>query len=163
MTAPRTNTIGETISAHDGHEDLPRDPTAEDAPDLCYSTDEENYNYETLGEAMDALDGDQGLTEGLVIYEGEAHRNAPSYYFDVDSLIEQMGERACDDAGEWADTFPDLSKEQVAELDSMIKTWLDANVTATFYTVCNTRKLEVTTEMIAEYRGDAPAAEGGQS
>ena len=130
------------------------------ASDLCYSTDEENYNYETLGDALDALDGDQGLEEGDVIYEGEALRKAPSYYFDVDGLLEDMGERAHDDAGEWADTFPDLPKDKVAELDAIIKAWLDANLSATFYTVLNTRKVVVTAEMIAEYRGPAPTLQG---
>lgn len=130
------------------------------ASDLCYSTDEESYNYSDLHEVLTALDDQDALEVGSTFYEGEAHRNAPSYYFDVDSMLEDMGERAHDDAGEWADTFPDLPKDKVAELDAIIKAWLDANLSATFYTVLNTRKVVVTAEMIAEYRGPAPTLQG---
>lgn len=127
---------------------VPASVVQAEQPELCYSLDEEYFNYTDIEDVLQALGDQDALVEGATFYEGEAHRKAPSYYFDVDSLIESMGERAYDDAGEWADTFPDLPKAKVAELESIVKNWLDANVTHTFYTVLNTRKVTVTAEML---------------
>jgi hypothetical protein len=134
------------------------------APDLCYSLDEETFNYQDLADVLQALDDQGALVEGATFYEGEAVRHAPSYYFDIDSLIEGMGERAYDDAGEYADTFPDLTKEKSVELQTLIETWLDANVEVRFYAVRDTRKATVTADMLAEHRGasDASSQEGAQ-
>jgi len=122
--------------------------------DLCYSFNQEDYTLDCLGEVLQQLDDRGDLQEGVVFYEGEAVRHAPSYYFDVDDLLDGMRDRAYDDAGEWADTFPDLPKEKVAELKSLVSNWLDSNLTITFFTVRNERKVEVTAEMIASHKAD---------
>lgn len=121
-----------------------------DRPEPCYSFNEEDYTSGDLWEALQALEDRGDLTEGVAFYVGDADRKAPSYYFDVDDLLEGMGNRASDEAGEWADDFPDLTKEKTAELQAVVSAWLDANVSAAFFTVCNTRKVIVTAEMIAE-------------
>lgn len=125
------------------------------AEDKCYSTDEEVYQYETLGEAMDAIDGDFGLEDGQIIYEGDAVRRTPSHYFRMDHLLDNMSERANDEGGEWADGFPSLTKEKHDELDALIKGWLDANLTVGFYTVENVKRIEITQAMIDEYHAPA--------
>lgn len=127
-------------------------PVAPAEPEQCFSTDGEEYRYAELHEALEAIDTDEGLTEGRVIHQGDAVRKPASYYFSVDRLIDDMGERAYDDAGEYADTFPDLTKEKAAELQAIVETWLDANVDVSFYTVRNTREITVTAEMIQEHK-----------
>jgi len=119
-------------------------------PEQCFSTDGEEFRYTELHEALDSIDGDEGLTEGRVIHQADAVRQAASHYFSVDSLLEDIGERAYEDVGEYADTFPDLAKPKVAELQAMVAAWLDANVDISFYSVRNVREITVTADMIKE-------------
>ena len=120
-------------------------------PEPCFSFDEENYTEGDLGEALQQLEDRGDLVEGVVFYMGDVDRRAPSAYFVVRDMLDSMGERAADEAGEWADDFPALTKEKVAELNALISTWLDGNVPATFFTASNTHEVTVTAEMIADH------------
>lgn len=124
--------------------------------ELRYSLDEENYCYDDLAEALCRLDDDGNLVEGAVVYEGDALSPTASYFFSMDRLTEDLGERAYDECGEWAEDFPDTKTVKWNELEAIIKAWLDANVAVHFWTVTASRKIEVTAEMIAEH--NAPAA-----
>lgn len=124
---------------------------AESAVSTCYSLDEENFTYEDLYEVLAALDDQDALVEGAVFYEGTATHPKPSTFFSVDQLFEGMSESAYDECGEWAEDFPDVSVEKKRELESIIKAWIDANVSLTFWIVRDARKVEVTAEMIAEH------------
>lgn len=119
--------------------------------DKCYSINEEEYCYDNLSDALVALEENDGFVAGAVIHEGDAHKEPPSHYFDIDRLFEDMGERACDECGEWAEDFPDVSKEKVKELEKLIADWLDANIAVNFYTVKNVQPIVITEEMIAEH------------
>lgn len=121
-------------------------------PEKCYSTNNEDFNHSSLWEALEQIEGDDGLTVGRVVYEADANRRAAGYYFDIDLMLEQMGEHAHEQGGEYADDFPDVSPDKKAELQKLISDWLDANVNVNFYTVNNRTEIAVTAEMIAEHR-----------
>ena len=54
----------------------------------------------------------------------------PSQFVNVDRMLEEMGEAACDEFG--AEDFPDLSHEKQRELVKLIEDLLDAHVDMTF-------------------------------
>lgn len=118
----------------------------------CYSTNNEDFNHDSLWEAMEELDGIDGLEVGQTVYEADATRHPAGYYFDIGHMFEQMGERANDHGGEYADDFPDVSPDKQAELEKLIRAWLDANVKVNFYTVRNSKEITITEEMILEHR-----------
>ena len=127
---------------------------------IVYSVDEENFIFDDINEALDRLDCDGYLEEGATLYEGDAIQRTPSEYFRLDSMLEDMGERASDEAGEWADTFPDLSHAKRAELQTLIANWIDANVDVNFWSIKGkVREITVTAEMISEFRGDTAGKE----
>ncbi|MNX74672.1 hypothetical protein D3C86_1061180 [compost metagenome] len=139
----------------------PQAGTGEATTGLCYSLNEEDYTYDDLHEVLAALDDQGALVEGAVFYEGDANHPTPSSFFHIDHLFDEMGERAGDECGEWADDFPNVGTRERQELEAIINAWIDANVTVSFWTVTSSRKVEVTAEMIAEHKGLRPDAEPG--
>lgn len=110
--------------------------------ETCYSTNGEDFNYTELGDALDSLE------PGDTLWIGEAVRKPASAYFDVDTMLEQMSEVAYDDAGEHCDDFPDVTKDERAELEKLIGDWLDAKVPVNFWSVEKVRKVVVTQAML---------------
>lgn len=122
--------------------------------EIAYSTDEENYCFDTVDEALDSMDDPQ---PGDVIYAGDVvQRPASHYWRGLQSMLEQMGEAAWDEADEHADDWPSrgITKEGGVALEAGIKALIDQHVKVNFYTVTNVRRIEVTAEMIAQR--DAP-------
>ncbi len=122
------------------------------AKEKCYSTNNEDFNHDSLWEAMEEIDGNDGLEPGRVVYEADAQRRNAGYYFDIDLMFEQMGEHAYDHCDEYADDFPDVSPDKKAELQKLVSDWLDANVKVNFYAVKNRKEITITEEMIKEHR-----------
>lgn len=120
--------------------------------DKCYSTNNEQFDHSDLSDVLTELDDDGRLEPGVVIYEADAFKRPAGFFFDIDMLFENMGESAHDAGGEYADDFPDVSEGARAELEDIIKNWLDRNVEVRFYSVRNARPIEVTAAMIAEHR-----------
>ena len=52
---------------------------------------------------------------------------------DVDDIIEMMGERAHDEAGECAEEYPDVTNEARNELEGLIRGWCERYATPTFW------------------------------
>ena len=52
---------------------------------------------------------------------------------DVDDIIETMGERAYDEAGEVAEEFPDVSNEAKTELEELLRGWCEKYARPTFW------------------------------
>lgn len=127
-------------------------------PEVAYSTDEENFNFESLEEALDSMDDPQ---PGDVIYEGDVVQRPASHYLPkMEWWLEQMSEKAWDEAGEHADDWPGrgITDEGEKALDAGIKGLIDQHVKVNFWTIANVRRIDVTAEMIAER--NAPAAPG---
>jgi hypothetical protein len=112
----------------------------------CWSTDEETFNYDTLGELLDCNDE---LTAGSVVYMGHAADHDPTAWFSADHVIGALGEAAYDEAGEHAQDYPDVSEEAKAELQTLLDAWVTKYCTPTFYRVENVREYVLTEEDVA--------------
>lgn len=118
-----------------------RDQSCEESPCQCWSANEEDYNSDSLAQL---LDSHPHLTVGSVVWRGEPCRPGASELFDADDAMEMMRDRACDIAGEHADDYPNVSTEDVAELNSLIIGWIDSKAAPTFYTVKNVQPYTLT-------------------
>jgi hypothetical protein len=125
--------------------------------DKSYSIDEEHYF--DLSDVLDMLQDDARLVPGTIIYEGEQVQRSASDYLHspADTIMEQLADAAWDEAGEFAEGWPELSADKKQELGGLIGKWLDANLPVHFWTVRNVRKLELTAEWIAENTATVPS------
>ncbi|NYT68742.1 hypothetical protein [Pusillimonas noertemannii] len=121
------------------------------APD-CYSLNGEDYHHGGIGDALDSMASDEGgLVVGRVYWLAVSKSPKPSSFFNVDTLLEDIQCRACDEGGEYAEDFlTDLPDEKAEELRALVSNWLDANVTVGFFTVTNATEQTVTPEDIKE-------------
>lgn len=111
-------------------------PSAEPEAQECWSTDEENFNATELCQLLDENDH---LKAGDTVWVGEAVRPDPKRLFNTDWLLENMGEAAYDIAGEHADDYPDVSKEDVKELEALVTGWIKRACPPSFWTVENVK------------------------
>lgn len=101
----------------------------------CWSANDEDFSSLGLDELLNENDE---LKPGDVVFRGEAVRPDPTRYVDASDIIELLGERAYDDAGDHADGWPDVSKEAEAELDQLLKGWMHKHCSSPpFYRVKN--------------------------
>lgn len=121
----------------------------------CYSRNDEEYNFESLHEVLQEMDEDGDLREGAVYWEADSRRPEPAEFFDAERVIEEAAERAYEVGGDYAEDFGDVSREAIAELQSLLKQWADKHCTVSFWTVHGTKQMHVTAEMVAEYMADA--------
>ncbi len=115
----------------------------------CYSINNEDFNYDEIEEAITDKLSDEFLPTGTVItiYEADAvHHKAGEYAdaFPIDTLMNN----AWDDGGEYAEDWPNCTKEQDKELGTMIadavNLWADKHgLHPTFYGVVNTKEIQV--------------------
>jgi len=109
----------------------------------CWSHNEEDFNAQSLSELIDTHE----LQSGAIVWVGEAVHPEPSSLFSTDWLIENMGEAAYDIAGEHGgEDYPNVSDEQVAELEALVVGWITKCAPPTFWTVKNVRPYVLTAE-----------------
>lgn len=108
----------------------------------CWSSDEENFRYDSLGELLDAEEIDVGQT----VYVGEQSDASAYGFVDADDIIEQFNERAYDEFGECAEDWPDVTKEAKAELNAYLAAWIERHSPQRFYRVVNVKKYTVSPE-----------------
>lgn len=112
---------------------------AEQATKYCYAMGPADDSWSDDGLA--AFVSDRELAMGAVIQRGVvSRRSASSFLPDANEVIEHMGNAAADDNSEFADNFPDTTKEQEAELERLMepmKAWADRTCDVNFYTVLN--------------------------
>lgn len=120
----------------------------------CYSTNEEEYNYDTLEEAAEYVFDDPDLPVGTVrsVFEGEPVKRKTGDYFqrwDSGPILEILTDNAYEECGDFSEGWLDtVSPEQQTELTALIKNdinaWADKyNLHPTFYTVTNTREIKL--------------------
>jgi hypothetical protein len=127
----------------------------------CWSHNEEDFSAKSLGELIDTHE----LQPGATIWAGEAVHPEPSSLFSTDWVIENMGEAAYDIAGEHGgEDYPNVSDDQVAELEALVVGWITKCAPPTFWTVKNVRAYVLTAK---DCGGQASTSgehqEGGQS
>jgi hypothetical protein len=107
----------------------------------CWSHNEEDFSAKSLGELVDTHE----LQPGATVWAGEAVHPEPSSLFSTDWVIENMGEAAYDIAGEHGgEDYPNVSDEQVAELEALVVGWITKCAPPTFWTVKNVRAYVLT-------------------
>jgi hypothetical protein len=115
----------------------------------CYSTDEEEFNYDTLDDAATSALDDPKITVGTIVtlYEGDAIPWKASDFapgFNLDTL----SQNAYDNAGEYADDWPDCGEAAGSDLDrriaELVDQWADEHgVQPNFYHVKNVKTIHV--------------------
>lgn len=99
----------------------------------CWSFNNEDYNYDSLAELMDSHGYE--MSPGHTVWRGIAERPPISSLIDVEGVIENIGERAYEICGEYAEDYPDVSAEHQAKLKALLEAWLAECPAPTFYTV----------------------------
>ena len=122
-------------------------------PTECWSVNEEGFSHDSLAELLDCH---PELKAGSRVFVGEAVHPALNRLIDSDDVIDQMGDRADDIAGEYADGYPDVSVEDKAELDMLLAAWIAKSCPPTFYEVKNVRAYVITEQ-------DIPGAQASTS
>ena len=119
----------------------------------CYSTNNEDFSYNELDDAIrDALD-DPEIEVGSVVtvYEGDAARFKAGDFTGWN--LDNITNAACDESEYAEDYLSGITKEQEAELDDMVEAavnaWADKHgLHPTFYRVKNVKEVQ------ARYVGD---------
>jgi hypothetical protein len=113
----------------------------------CYSTDEEFYRHESMGELLDYLDCETEDKIGTTYWRGEQVELTHSECIDVDSFLEICDERAYDEVGEYYDNcFSDVTDEEKKELRSLIEEWAKRCVKMRYWKVINSKEMKITAE-----------------
>ncbi|HLO65302.1 MAG TPA: hypothetical protein VK165_20255 [Azonexus sp.] len=107
----------------------------------CWSADGELFLFNSL---RDLLDCKPELQAGDVVHVGEASYPETHQLIDADDVLCQMSDRAWDIAGEFAEDYPNVSKEAEAELDQLLKAWVEKHCPPEFFQVNNAKKYTLT-------------------
>lgn len=110
----------------------------------CWSIDNECFNAVCLGELVDSNSDD--IVVGTVVYKGDAVSADISSLLSAEDIVEMLSERAYDEYGEAAEDYPDVSKEEMAELDKLLQGWIEKCCKPTFYSVRNVKEYVITEE-----------------
>ena len=118
--------------------------------EYCYSTNEENFQYESMGDLLDYLDGETEDKIGATYWKGEKVELSHADCIDVDSFLEMCDERAYEEIGEVYDNcFTDVDDAAKEELADIIKTWAKKHVVMRYWKVLNVQELKITAEDLA--------------
>ena len=99
----------------------------------CWSVCGEEFTFDSLGDLLDSR-GDE-LRPGHKVWRGTALPPSLSSLVDTDRVIEDIGERAYDFGGEWADNYPEVTPEHKAKLQALLEQWLAECPSPRFYQV----------------------------
>lgn len=116
--------------------------------EYCYSTDEEMFNHESIGDVIDYIDLENPV--GATYWRGEKKELTHVDCIDVDSFLEQCDERAYEEIGEVYDNcFSDVGEDAKKELSNLIEAWAKKHVTIRFWKVLNIKEMKITGDDIA--------------
>lgn len=115
----------------------------------CYSTNNEDFSHDCIEEAINDRLSDEFLASGTVItiYEGDAVKQKAGNFAKWD-VIDELSCSAGDECGEYADDWPNCTKEQSDDLDeriaAVVNQWADDHgLQPNFYTVENVKEIQV--------------------
>lgn len=113
---------------------------------VCYSTNDEDFEFTSLGDLFDELASDGLLEEGTTYYEADFRHVTASDVFSLSCLIESMEERLYEEIGEAAEGAIHATEVAEQELDSFIKQWIEKNTKVCSYykVVGKSRPMKVT-------------------
>jgi hypothetical protein len=109
----------------------------------CWSVNNEDFTYSELGELLDC---NAELKVGDMVYVGDAVRPSVWRLCDANDVIDTIADRAFDIAGEHAEDCAEVSDEAVAELNTLLSTWIAKHCNLNFWEVKNVREVVLTAE-----------------
>ena len=116
--------------------------------DYCYSHDGEYY-YDDIEDVVDMYECSYADAK---IYRGTKKSFTHADFLSAGDIIEQMTDRAYDEAGEYADEYlSEIKRSDINELQQIILEWLDKKASCNFYGVENIE--EMTLKDIVEETG----------
>ena len=101
-----------------------------------YSKDDENFNYEELGELFDEMTSDGTLEVGTIYYKAQAKYTESTDFINVNAVLEMFDERAYDDIGEcYNNDYSDCSAEARDELKSLLNEWSSKHISLKYWII----------------------------
>jgi hypothetical protein len=129
------------ITPTTNHEQLKSQPTK-----YCYSTDEENFQHESMGDLLDYLNVETEDKIGATYWKGEKVELSHEDCIDVDSFLEMCDEYAYEELGNYDNCFTDVDDADKAELKALIIEWSKKHVVMRYWKVRNVQELKITAE-----------------
>ncbi|MEN2430893.1 hypothetical protein [Comamonas sp. F1-6] len=110
----------------------------------CWSTDGEEFTFNSLGDLLDSR-GDE-MRPGYKVWRGTAMLPSMESLTDADRVIEDIGERAHDFGGEYAEGYPEVTPEHKAKLQVLLEQWLAECPSPRFYQVTDAKPYVLTAD-----------------
>lgn len=110
--------------------------------DKAWSLDNESFNYDSLEELVTAHR--DTLKAGQIVLHGGVRHPAMRQLCDAEAVLDHMANNAADLAGEYAEGFPNVSKEAKAELDALLEAWCDKHCDIDFFEVVGVKSYKLT-------------------
>ena len=119
------------------------------SPEYCYSTDEELFNFESVGDVIDELrcklDGSELI--GASYWRGEKKELTHAECIDNGSLLEQCDERAYEEIGKiYNYYFTNTNNDTKNKLNDLILAWTKKHVNIRYWKVGKVQECKVTAE-----------------
>lgn len=114
----------------------------------AWSLNGEEYTHDSLAELIT----DEEIEAGATVWRGTARRPDPADYVDAEDVIDAIAERAWQEAGEFAEGYPNVSDEAREQLQAMLESWAREHARPDFFLVEDGKKYTVTAEDVAAAR-----------
>lgn len=115
--------------------------------EYCYSTDEELFSHESMGELLDYLEGKTDDKLGATYWRGEKKELTHTECLDISGFLEMCDERAAEEIGEiYNHCFTDVGDEAKNELGDLVLAWAKKHVKLRYWKVLNVKELKITAE-----------------
>jgi hypothetical protein len=102
----------------------------------CWSANGEEYHLYDDGDFLD-----YDLEAGDTIYEATKVDYVSTDFIDAEFIVDRISDSAYEEAGEFADGWPNLSKDDLVELQKIIGNFIDSRChRPIFWTVENVRE-----------------------
>lgn len=123
---------------------------------LCFSRDDESFNFTELGDLMDDMASDDVLEPGAVYYEADFTPITHDYIIGkriIENLLESCDEEVYEEVGEDYDNdYRDVNEEAIEELRSLVADWAKKHVRLNCWRIDGkSREKTFTKEEIEEY------------
>ena len=110
--------------------------------EIKWSYDGETFNYDSVEEL---LDNECYAELGDTVYYGEVAEITMEDLVSGHTIMESVQEAAYDLGGEFAEYYPEMTREQIADLKKVVVGWFRENVSEpNFFKVRNVKQYEIT-------------------
>jgi hypothetical protein len=128
----------------------------------AYSLNDEEFRFDDVSDALQALADDGELVEGRHYYEIDCEPRTPADYLSADHILDTCGDQMYDELGECCEDAFTVPPHAVEELNALLATWAAKHLSGRYWLcVGESRELTVTAEDVAEY-SDASDRQGMQ-